>query len=63
MYVCMYVCSITVNYVCMYVCMYVILADKGFDIDDSVAAFYAEVKIPDFTGGKKQLAQLEVDGT
>ena len=32
------------------------LADRGFDIEDSVAAFYAEVKIPNFTRGKKQLA-------
>ena len=40
-----------------------ILADRGFDIDDSVAAFYAEVKIPDFTRGKKQLAPLEVERT
>ena len=40
-----------------------ILADRGFDIEDSVAAFYAEVKIPDFTRGKKQLAPLEVERT
>ena len=40
-----------------------ILADRGFDIEGSVAAFYAEVKIPDFTRGKKQLAPLEVERT
>ena len=40
-----------------------ILADRGFDIQDSVAAFYAEVKIPAFTKGKKQLAPLEVERT
>ena len=39
----------------------VVLADRGFDIQDSVACYYAEIKIPDFTKGKKQLAPLEVE--
>ena len=34
----------------------VILADRGFNIEESVALYYAEVKIPAFTRGKKQLA-------
>ena len=40
-----------------------ILADRGFDVQDSVACYYAEVKIPDFTNGKKQLAPMEVENT
>ena len=39
----------------------VILADRGFDIDDSVSLHYAEVKIPDFTKGKQQMPPLEVE--
>ena len=38
-----------------------ILADRGFDIEDSVAVFYAKVEIPDFTRGKKQFSPLEVE--
>ena len=38
-----------------------ILADRWFDIEDSVAVFYAKVEIPDFTRGKKQLSPLEVE--
>ena len=41
----------------------VVLADRGFDIQDSVACYYAEIKLPDFTKGKKQLAPLEVENT
>ena len=40
-----------------------ILADRGFNIKDSVGFYCAEVKLPAFTGGKKQLFQLEVDTT
>ena len=39
----------------------VILADRGFDINDSVSLHYAEVKIPDFTKGKQQMPPLEVE--
>ena len=39
----------------------VILADRGFDIDDSVSLHYAEVKIPYFTKGKQQMPPLEVE--
>ena len=41
----------------------IILADCGFDIQDSAALYYAEVKIPAFTRGKKQLHPLEVEET
>ena len=39
----------------------VILADKGFNIQKSCSIFHAEVKIPPFTRGKKQLSRMEVD--
>ena len=39
----------------------VILADRGFDIDDSVSLHYAEVKTTDFTKGKQQMPPLEVE--
>lgn len=38
-----------------------ILADRGFKIHESVGMFCAEVKIPAFTKGKKQLSHAEVD--
>ena len=41
----------------------VILADCGFTIQDQAGLFCAEVKIPPFTRGKKQLSKLEVDTT
>lgn len=41
----------------------VILADRGFTIQDSVGMLCAEVKIPPFTKGMKQLSKLEVDTT
>ena len=41
----------------------VILADRGFTIQESVGMLCAEVKIPPFTKGKKQLSKLEVDTT
>ncbi len=41
----------------------IVLADRGFDIEDSVAAFRAQLHIPAFTKGKKQLTTLEVEGT
>ena len=38
-----------------------ILADRGFDIQDSAALYCAEVQIPAFTKGKKQLSALDVE--
>ena len=38
-----------------------ILADYGFTIQEIVALKQAEVKLPSFTRGKKQLSKLEVD--
>lgn len=39
----------------------VVLADRGFNVQDSAGLFCAEVKLPPFTRGKKQLSQCEVD--
>lgn len=39
----------------------VILADRGFTVQESVGICCAEVKMPPFTRGKKQLSQPEVD--
>lgn len=41
----------------------IVLADRGFDIADSVAIMGAELKIPAFTKGKKQLSGAEVEST
>ena len=41
----------------------VILADRGFDIADSVALFGATLDIPAFTKGKDQLSAEEVEST
>lgn len=41
----------------------VILADRGFDIQESVGLFCATIRIPAFTRGKKQLAAVEVEQT
>ena len=38
-----------------------VLADCGFTIQDSVGLYCAEVKVPPFTKGKKQLSRSEVD--
>ena len=40
-----------------------VLADRGFDIDTSVGLMCAEVKIPAFTKGRKQLSPREVEST
>ena len=40
-----------------------VLADRGFDISESVGLMCAEVKIPSFTKGKQQLSPMEVEGT
>ena len=39
----------------------VILADRGFTIEKAAGMYCAEVKVPPFTRGKKQLSKLEVD--
>ena len=41
----------------------VVLADRGFDIADSVASMRAELHIPAFTRGKSQLSAMEVEET
>jgi len=38
-----------------------ILADRGFNIQDSAGLYCAEVKLPPFTRGKKQLSKAEID--
>ena len=40
-----------------------ILADRGFDIKDSVGLYCATVKLPSFTKGKKQLTGIDVEQT
>ena len=37
------------------------LADRGFNIHDSVGLMCAEVKLPASTRGKKQLSKMDVD--
>ncbi|SMN01989.1 hypothetical protein SPONN_290 [uncultured Candidatus Thioglobus sp.] len=41
----------------------IVLADRGFDIADSVGFFQAQLHIPAFTKGKSQLSPLEVEET
>ena len=38
-----------------------ILADRGFTIQETVGLYCAEVKLPPFTKGKKQLTKMDVD--
>jgi hypothetical protein len=40
-----------------------ILADRGFDISDSVGLYCATISIPTFTKGKTQLTSIEVEQT
>lgn len=40
-----------------------VLADRGFDIQESVGLYCAEVKIPAFTKGKSQLSNADVEFT
>ena len=40
-----------------------ILADRGFDISDTVGLYCAQIRIPAFTKGKKQLTGIEVEQT
>ncbi|XP_022806305.1 uncharacterized protein LOC111343402 [Stylophora pistillata] len=41
----------------------IVLADRGFDISDSVGLCQASLKIPAFTRGKNQLSALDVEET
>ena len=41
----------------------VVLADRGFDIAESVGFYCAEVKTPAFTKGRKQLSGADVEST
>ena len=41
----------------------IVLADRGFDVQESATLYYAQVKIPAFTRGKKQLSAFEVEDT
>lgn len=41
----------------------IVLADRGFDIEDSVGFHQAKLHIPAFTKGKKQLSAVEVEDT
>ncbi len=38
-----------------------VLADHGFNVQDTVGLYCAEVKLPPFTKGKKQLSTVDVD--
>ena len=40
-----------------------VLADRGFDISDSVGSYCSTLKIPAFTRGKTQLSGIEVEQT
>ena len=40
-----------------------VLADRGFDISDSVGSYCLTLKIPAFTRGKSQLSGIEVEQT
>jgi len=39
----------------------VVLANKGFNIQEAAGMYCAEVKIPPFTKGKKQLSKMDID--
>ena len=41
----------------------IILADRGFDVADSVALFGATLEIPTFTRGCEQLPPVDVENT
>ena len=40
-----------------------VLADRGFDIEDSVGLYAARLQIPSFTKGKPQLSALDIETT
>ena len=39
------------------------MADKGFDISDSVGMLLARLHIPAFTRGKTQLSAMDIENT
>ena len=39
----------------------VVLADRGFTIQETAGLYCAEVKLPPFTRGNRQLSKVEVD--
>ena len=39
----------------------IVLADRGFTVQDAAGLYCAQVKLPPFTKGKKQLSNCEVD--
>ncbi|XP_047142391.1 uncharacterized protein LOC124816740 isoform X1 [Hydra vulgaris] len=41
----------------------IVMADRGFNIEESVAVYCASVKIPAFTKGKRQLDSIDVEQT
>ena len=41
----------------------VVLADRGFNVKDTVGLYNAQLKIPAFTKGKQQLHPLELEST
>ena len=41
----------------------IVMADRGFNIEESVAVYCATVKIPAFTKGKRQLDSIDVEQT
>ena len=43
--------------------MCMVLADRGFDISESVGMMQARLHIPAFTKGKDQLLALEIEET
>ena len=48
----------------MHVCIFlgdVVIADRGFTCQEQARMFLAEVKIPPFTKGKKQLEKKDLD--
>ena len=40
-----------------------ILADRGFDIQDNVALYCADLRLPAFTKGKNQLSAINVENS
>ena len=39
------------------------LADRGFDIQDSCGLYYVRLQIPSYTKGKPQLSPVEIETT
>lgn len=40
-----------------------VLADRGFNVSESIHSYQAELKIPAFTRGKKQLDPIDLEST